>query len=62
MSIDATKKSPPAKLYELQLEHQIRQRAFELHEGREREDGHELQDWLRAGAEITDKKARTVAA
>ena len=62
MSIDATKKSPPVKLHELQLEYQIRQRAYELYEARGREDGHELEDWLRAEEEITGKRVRTVAA
>ena len=62
MSIDTTKKSPPVKLHELQLEYQIRQRAYELYEARGREDGHELEDWLRAEEEITGKRVRTVAA
>ena len=33
------------------LTEQIRQRAYELYEGRERQDGHELDDWLRAESE-----------
>jgi Protein of unknown function (DUF2934) len=55
MSIDATKKEP-AKVtresHELELEHQIRVRAYELYEARGRKDGHELDDWLRAKEEI----------
>ena len=62
MSIDATKKSPAVKLHELQLEYQIRQRAYELYEARGREDGHELEDRLRAEEELTGKRVRTVAA
>jgi Protein of unknown function (DUF2934) len=57
MSIDATKKQP-AKVtresHELELEHQIRVRAYELYEARGRGDGHELDDWLRAKDEIRE--------
>ena len=35
------------------LEDHIRERAHELYEARGREDGHELEDWLRAEEEIT---------
>jgi len=35
------------------LEEQVRTRAFELYEARGREDGHDIEDWLRAEAEIT---------
>ena len=65
MSPDATKKQPTTGISELQefeLEYQIRLRAYELYEKRGREDGHELEDWLRAEEEITRKKARTIAA
>ncbi len=65
MSPDATKKQPTtgiSELQELELEYQIRLRAYELYEARGRKDGHELDDWLRAEAEITQKKAGTIAA
>lgn len=45
-----------------ELEHQIRQRSFELYEERGREDGHEVDDWLRAEQEITGRKVRAVGA
>ena len=45
-----------------ELEHEIRLRAYELYEEGGKEDGHELDDWLRAEEEITRKKARTIAA
>jgi Protein of unknown function (DUF2934) len=45
-----------------ELEIQIRERAYELYEARGREDGHDLEDWLRAEEEITPKKARPIAA
>jgi hypothetical protein len=65
MSPDATKKRPTteiSELQELELEYQIRLRAYELYEKRGREDGHDEEDWLRAEEEITQKKARTIAA
>ena len=48
--------SPPV------LEQQISLRAHELYEARGREDGHAMEDWLRAEEEITNKKAHTIAA
>jgi hypothetical protein len=44
------------------VEHQIRLRAHELYEARGREDGHDLEDWLRAEDEMTGKKFRTATA
>ena len=43
------------------LEDQIRRRAYELYEERGREDGHELEDWLRAEEEIQEMQARSAA-
>jgi hypothetical protein len=37
----------------------VRQRAYELYEARGREEGHDLDDWLQAEAEIEALKART---
>jgi len=65
MSIDATKKRPAtvtSEPQELELEHQISLRAYELYEARGSEDGHDLEDWLRAEEEITEKKVRPIAA
>ena len=63
MNANPPKKSPATVTSEPQeLEHQIRQRAYELYEECGREDGHELDDWLRAEEEITRKKTRTIAA
>ena len=65
MSPDATKKQPTSEISELQefeLEYQIRLRAYQLYEARGRNDGHDLDDWLRAEEEITQKKAGTIAA
>ena len=57
-------KKPPAKVTSepQELEHEIRLRAQELYEERGGEDGHDLDDWLRAEAEIMQKKAGTIAA
>ena len=44
------------------IQDQIRRRAYELYEQRGRVDGHELDDWLQAEAEVTQKKAKVVAA
>ena len=59
-------KKPPSTVtsepQEVDLEHQIRLRAHELYEARGREDGHELDDWLRAEEEITQKQVRAIAA
>jgi hypothetical protein len=63
MSTDVTKKSPTAVTSDPQdLEHQIRLRAYELYEARGGEDGHEVEDWLRAEEEIAVKKFRTATA
>lgn len=41
---------------------QIARRAYELYEARGREDGHDLEDWLRAEAEITGQAAKAAYA
>jgi len=45
-----------------ELEAQIRIRAYELYEERGREDGRELDDWLKAEAELVRQKAKAVGA
>jgi Protein of unknown function (DUF2934) len=45
-----------------ELEHQIRLRAYELYETRGCENGHELDDWLRAKEEMREKRFRTATA
>ena len=44
------------------IEERIRRRAYELYEERGREEGHALDDWLQAEAEITGKAARAAKA
>jgi Protein of unknown function (DUF2934) len=60
MSID-TKKPASVRSEPQDLDQQIRLRAYQLYEARGREDGHELDDWLRAEEEFTWKKVRTAA-
>ena len=57
-------KKPPATVTSeaTDLESQIRLRAHELYQERGQEDGHDLEDWLRAEEEITEKKVRPIAA
>ena len=43
----------------LDLQEQIRLRAYALYEQRGRE-GHEVDDWLQAESEVTQQKAKTV--
>ena len=63
MEKEVTKKQPTSVTSEPQeLENQIRLRAQELYEARGREDGHELDDWLRAKEEIREKRFRTATA
>jgi len=44
------------------LEDKIRARAYELYEERGKEDGHDLDDWLKAEAEYAVSKYRRTAA
>jgi hypothetical protein len=44
------------------IEDEIRQRAYELFEARGRDEGHELEDWLRAEGEIVGRKRAAAAA
>jgi len=63
MNANPPKKQPVTVSSDPQeLEHEIRVRAQQLYEEGGREDGHALDDWLRAEAEIMQKKARTTAA
>lgn len=65
MNANPSKKQPTTEISELQefeLEYQIRLRAYELYEEGGREGGHDLDDWLRAEAEIMQKKALATAA
>jgi Protein of unknown function (DUF2934) len=61
--INDKRSEPAGKILDpTQLEDQIRCRAYELYEERGRENGQELDDWLRAEAEITGKAAKAATA
>ncbi len=63
MTASPPKKSPETVTSEIhELEQQIRVRAQELYEAGGKKDGQALDDWLRAEAEIMQKKAGTIAA
>ncbi len=51
---------PPTIPDPTELEEQIRLRAYALYEARGREDGHELDDWLQAEAEILGSKKTAI--
>lgn len=44
------------------VEEEIRRRSYELFEARGGQEGHELEDWLRAEEEIKGGKSNAVAA
>ena len=62
MSTDTKKASAPVRSEPQDLDHEIRVRAYQLYEARGREGGYELEDWLRAEEELTQKKAGSIAA
>jgi hypothetical protein len=65
MNTNPPKKFPATVTSEpqdIELEDQIRARAYELYEARGREQGHEEEDWFRAKEEIAIKKYRTASA
>ena len=62
MNAIPSKKLPTAINEPQELDHQIRERAYELYEERGREEGHDEEDWYRAKEELTVKKFRTATA
>jgi Protein of unknown function (DUF2934) len=62
MRIHPTKKTPTAVNESPKLKEQIRRRAYQLYEERLWENGHELEDWLRAEEEIMEQAVRPKAA
>lgn len=53
---------PIAAVQARRIEDEIRERAYELFEARGREEGYDLDDWLRAEEEITGHKRDAAAA
>ena len=65
MNANLPRKSPTSVTrdpQDLELEDQIRLRAYQLYEAGGKEDGHELEDWFRAKEELAIKKFRTATA
>ena len=58
MATDPAKKQPADVVTDPNVEEGIRRHAYELYEERGREDGHDMEDWLRAEAEITQMGAK----
>jgi hypothetical protein len=51
---EATNVTAPSE----ERQEQIRLRAYELYEARGREDGHEIEDWLQAEADVVPNSER----
>ena len=62
MHIHPTKKKPTAVNESEELKDKIRRRAYQFYEERLWENGHELENWLRAEEEITEQEVRPKAA
>ena len=61
MMKNPTKIQSAAVVADPNLEERIRLRAYTVYEERGKEDGHDVDDWLRAEAELTGKAAGTAA-
>ena len=62
MNINPTKKTPRIVDESQELKEKIRKRAYQLYEERLWENGHDLEDWLRAEQEILEQEVRPKAA
>ena len=60
ISTSSTKTQTPISTVDVQ--EQVRRRAFELYELRGREDGHDLDDWLQAESEIVQQRTKAATA
>ena len=61
MPRDSNASNPPNIVTDPNLEEEIRRRAYALYEQRGRKDGHDVDDWLRAEAELTAQTMKTAA-
>jgi len=54
----------PAKTTEsaVEVQEHVRRRAYEIYEQRGKEDGHDLEDWLRAESEFGPNAVKSAAA
>jgi len=60
MAQDPSKPTPNVEA-DPKCEEEIRRRAYVLYEQRGREDGHDIDDWLRAEAELTAQPMKAAA-
>jgi hypothetical protein len=44
------------------FQEQVRRHAYELYEARGKEDGHDVEDWLRAESELVQRQSKSLAA
>ena len=44
------------------VKERVSRRAYELYEARGREDGHDVEDWLRAESELVHQQSKSLAA
>lgn len=61
MAKELTKKQTAKTETDPNREQEIRLRAYRLYEERGREDGHDIDDWLRAEAEVSTTAQRAAA-
>ncbi len=61
-SPEAAWRRPPTLEPSVELEERIRQRAYEIYLASGREDGHDLDHWLQAEAEVVGKAGRPATA
>ncbi|HET8668538.1 MAG TPA: DUF2934 domain-containing protein [Terriglobales bacterium] len=61
MAKELTKKQTAKTETDPNREQEIRLRAYTLYEERGREDGHDIDDWLRAEAEVSTTAQRAAA-
>ncbi|HEX4922383.1 MAG TPA: DUF2934 domain-containing protein [Candidatus Bathyarchaeia archaeon] len=61
MAKEPTKKQTPEEVTDPNFEQEIRRRAYAIYEERGREDGHALDDWLRAESECKVTALRAAA-
>jgi hypothetical protein len=61
MAQDLNTGNPANIVTDPNLEEEVRRRAYTLYEQRGREDGHDVDDWLRAEAELTAQTMKAAA-
>ncbi|MBZ5571834.1 MAG: DUF2934 domain-containing protein [Acidobacteriia bacterium] len=61
MAQDPTRKQTASVGTDPSLEEEIRRRAYALYEQRGREEGHDIDDWLHAEAELTAQSIKAAA-